>query len=166
MGYITPNDVRNFIRNDEYTDDQIQAIIDRVSGVVDEKIEHTAGSPKTITRYFDGNGTKELVVVPGPIVSLSSVEKYNEYSWEAYDVSAIDIVDGNKIVLRYSSTHPDSIFPEGINNIKITYTFGYTAVPAWIKDYVLLRVADELMPGDYTEALKRAEEAFNSARII
>ncbi len=166
MGYITVADVRDFLRNDEFTDIQIQAMIDRISGMVDEAIGHTAGTPETVTHYFNGNGENKLMLYKYPVVSVSGVAYYTGFGWKAYDASAIDIINDRIIQLRYSPTHPYQYFPEGINNIKVTYTFGYSTVPNWIKDYVLLKVADELVPGEYSEALKRAEEAFNQNALI
>lgn len=85
----------------------------------------------TIVEMFNGNGRKLYFPRQGPVISVTSIEYY-DYGLEAWTELDTDlnnpITDGNKIL--YRELVP---FHEGINNWRVTYTFGFSSIPDDIK---------------------------------
>lgn len=105
---------------------------DWVVGILKQETgyEYIEGTTATVTdEAHDGNGTDLLVVKKPPIVSVASLSiggsgvssnRYKVYDQYVRMVSTLD------------DTIP-SYFPIGVQNVLITYTSGFTAVPADVK---------------------------------
>jgi hypothetical protein len=85
---------------------------------------------------FDGKGGLKLFTPQAPIISVTSVETWNGTAWEVVDaVSYTPTIgdDGEYICFREQYT-----WVVGILNWRVTYTYGFTTIPADLKRAILL----------------------------
>ena len=107
------------------------------------------------TEYYDGNGTPVLILKEAPITAITSVSLMSadgqtasayastEYRFDT-DLSGrlfrgdpvygrfagpADFVSATRIEHRTNSWGANPAWPEGINNIKVIYTGGYSTIP-------------------------------------
>lgn len=79
------------------------------------------------TEYYDGNGDSFLYPKNTPITTISLLADDENYVWgtdSTFSSTEYRIVDEGKGIYLI-----DDIFGKFINNIKITYTGGYTTIP-------------------------------------
>jgi len=74
--------------------------------------------------YFDGDGFRKFVVLSKkPVMAVSKLEfKKDDGTWDQKSSSYYK-VQGDRIVYR-------TVLPEGFQNIRVTYSWGFTEIPA------------------------------------
>ena len=74
--------------------------------------------------YFDGDGFRKfLVLSKKPVISVSKLEfKKDDGTWDEKS-SSYYRVQGDRVVYR-------TVLPSGFQNIRVTYSWGFAAVPA------------------------------------
>lgn len=74
--------------------------------------------------YFDGEGFRKFVVVTKkPVIAVSKLEfKKDDATWDERSSSYYK-VQGDRVVYR-------TMLPQGFQNIRVTYDWGFAAVPA------------------------------------
>ena len=112
------------------TTPEIDALIDNLIDATSARIESYCNRKflsRSYTEYYDGVGASTLYTDNYPILSVASI--YDDAVWE-WDVSTLitgtsyRIANSNSIVAKSGYS-----FSSGSQNIKITYTAGYTTVP-------------------------------------
>jgi len=144
-----------------------QEIINRVEQTI-ELITKDYFYSKAFVIYIDGNSNDRLFLglIPDVLtvteILLSGVELPD--SWWTYDVNSVyldpesstgDEDDLPELYLRLSYKH--RLFPEGMSNIKVTGTYGWSSTPPAIKQAAIILASSEndstLYPG-YSSTLK------------
>ncbi|GAB7388993.1 hypothetical protein BSNK01_28310 [Bacillaceae bacterium] len=87
---------------------------------------------KSYTELYDGKGLNYLVLRQAPIVSVSEV-KIDDQTLPAEDYAFY----AETGVLRRKT----GFWPEGVQNIEVSYTAGYSTVPPDVEQAVILLVA-------------------------
>lgn len=139
---ITRQEIKDFLedqsskRNDIY-----HTLINAVSTMIESYCDRTFASTEH-TEYYDGNGDYVLITDHYPITEIDSIYDDAYWSWASSDLIDSDdyrIKDDNTIVSQVK-------FATGVQNIKITYTAGYSSstMPEDLKYACMQQVAYEL----------------------
>ena len=138
--YIVEADVDNWPTPDVEADRQ--ATIDRAEQLI-ESLTHDYFYSEDFVIYRNGNGADHLVLGLLPdILTITEIKVWGialDSSWYTNDVNSIYLdpesatggVDDPELLLRLR--YKQGLFSKGINNIKITGTYGWSACPASIK---------------------------------
>jgi len=108
------------------TDNLISDVIDRISTMIETYCDRTFTSTEH-TEYYDGMGVPYFYTNNYPITSVSGI--WDDMNWEWQDgtlLAAADyrISEDNRRIRKKSG-----YFMESFENIKITYTAGYSTLP-------------------------------------
>jgi len=132
--YIIEADVDNWPTPDVPA--ERQATIDRAEQLI-EKITHDFFYSKALEIYRNGNGADHLILGLCPdILTVTEILVYGialDSSWYTFDINAVYLdpesatggIDDPELLLRLK--YKKGIFSKGINNIKITGTYGWVA---------------------------------------
>jgi len=143
--YIDNTDVDNWA--DGATAAEKLATIQRAEQLI-ERITRDYFYAKNFTIYRNGNGTNYLQLELMPdIITVTEILVHGvemDASWWTYDVRAVYLdpesatggVDDAELLLRLE--HKKGLFPKGMNNIKITGTYGWTCCPSAIKQATII----------------------------
>lgn len=124
-----------------------QAVIDRAEQLI-ENLTKDYFYSKAFVIYRNGNGQNHLVLNLQPnILTVTEILVRGvalETSWWTYDASSVYLdpesatggIDDPELLLRLERKH--GLFPPGMNNIKITGTYGWSACPAAIKQAAVI----------------------------
>lgn len=127
-------------------DAALQELIDTGTDLLDLDLGENLGQV-TKTRRVDGTGTNRIFLErePSAVSSMSSTTD-GGYSWSGIDLEA-DPIEGYAV---FAAT----IIPKGTRNIKVTYTVGYSSVPADLEEFFL----------NYVRTLKTTREAIAAGK--
>jgi hypothetical protein len=115
-------------------DDFLQDLIDEVEEWLKTYLGRELESAEYIEKY-DGDGTKELITKQSPITEFTKLEIYSGFLngseiWNEWTQG----IHFNRMVIKDVLLYIDgTVFPKGIQNIRLTYTAGYTSIPKEIK---------------------------------
>lgn len=110
--------------------DKLEDLINRKSTQLLKYVGIDTFLTTTRTEYYDGNGTKYLFLKYKPVNSIASIYDDTDWEWDGDSlIAATDyrIVGNRFVVLK------DDIFTTGDQNIKITYSSGYSEIPGDVK---------------------------------
>lgn len=139
---ITLDEVKNFIGmtgSTTETDNLLEDLINRTSILFESYINEKILS-RVYTEYFDGKGAMVLFPKHSPITVITSIYDDYDWDWETDDLIDADdyrIVDDRYITLKSSV----SVLGDYKQNIKITYTAGYSTVPDDLKQACITEVS-------------------------
>jgi len=136
-GYNIDGNVLSSTFIDNIANTIILPIIENMTGFSAEK-------ETQITEYYSGSGHAVLILNRKPIKSIESIiiVDYNEMINGTVPVSNLEIEKATGIVKIRSNINSlfYSIFPRGKNNIKVSYTVGFTegSMPQDLKSAIVL----------------------------
>ncbi len=144
--YIGYSDIDNWASG--ALDTQKLVIINRVEDLI-EQITKDYFYAKAFIIYINGNGKDNLSLGLIPdIISVSEVKLFGvvlSTNWYTYDVNSIyldpEALSGaadDLAELHLRIKYKAGLFPKGKGNIKITGTYGWTTLPAAIKQAVII----------------------------
>jgi len=95
----------------------VQSLFDELAGITTEETEHT--------EYFNGKTYQQKVFLKNTPVKVDTISVWDDPDW-VYDdaLSSADV----KVDLVNGIVYYNSYFSEGFQNIKVTYTAGYTSL--------------------------------------
>ena len=144
---------------EKYLGISISETIDEWINAIQKFIDNYTGTRFEIsaeeTRYFDGNGKKNLLI--DECVSVSKVEVKEGESW--YEISDYYLYPLNSTP-KFQILNLEGIFPKGNKNVRITGKFGFSETPP---DDIKL-VATILVAGVYNNK-RRTEKEIKTERI-
>jgi len=147
--YCSINDVRNYtkVQSAEYDDTSITLMIEQAQDIIDErsKMDFTT-SGNSVVEYYDGSGDNIMFTRNYPIISISEIA-IDDNDNETYDkvlTSDEYEIDTETGRIHLTADATISKFPAYIRGVRITYDYGYSAVPGIIKQLTILMVADML----------------------
>jgi len=111
---------------DPAKDELLEAFLNRVSARIETYCGRTFASAE-YTEYRDGRGLPYIYTNQYPITTVSGI--WDDYDWSWADATLISSTfyrvsnDGNSINFH------DYTLTEGVENIKIIYTAGYSTLP-------------------------------------
>jgi len=144
------SNVKSFLDISNTSDDTlIQNIIYRVTDQIQSYCRRDFFSTE-YTEYYDGDGSKTLIVNQFPITAIDSIYDDIDYQWGSDDeISSDDIIfnansnDSKSGIINLDTDY----FSIGKQNIKITYTAGYSTIPYDIEKAAILLSAIEYFTG-------------------
>lgn len=103
-----------------------------------------------IVEYYSGQGTSILVLNRRPIVSLDALAytNYVEVDQFVINVNSIAVIADEGILKARYDFREDNwrpIFARGVNNIVVTYTYGFDDYPDDIKEAIIYFTAEQLL---------------------
>ncbi len=125
MAIITVEQVKNYLKINTTSDD-VESIIDRLIDRVQKSFESYCNrnfESASYTEYYDGQGSNILVLKQLPITVIDSIYDSTTWIWDAgslIDSASYRIMDNNSVVFK------DTILGNSLQNVKITYTAGYS----------------------------------------
>lgn len=129
----------------------IQGMIDRQTGFIERQVNVSLSGVTEYTEWHDGSGTSELMLDRKNINALVSIQVITQPNWQfSISTSGIDIINGQGLLRCKAATDMEfqarpPLFPKGQNNIKVTYTAGFSAMPTDLQQALqLLTQADVL----------------------
>jgi|APGre2960657373_1045057.scaffolds.fasta_scaffold00156_12 hypothetical protein len=108
----------------------------------------TAGAAPTMestsyTRYIDGPGGRELTLDVWPVTAVGSIYDDANWTWAAADLVASGdyaILDGSIGLVLLTETASHGSWGTARRALKVTFTAGYTTIPAALKMAAILAV--------------------------
>jgi len=158
-GYTTVEELRKFTgaTTIELDNNSIQAMIDQATEEIDKRTGRTwQGIASQSNEYYDGNGEREMKLQRGDIQSITTLQ-IDDDDDDIFDTISssspvwYDWYDNGRIILNASSS--PSVFPDGIKNVRVSYTYGNTSPSQDVKHLTLLMVADMLNTEERRTAL-------------
>tara|TARA_R110000787_G_scaffold7296_6_gene25060 strand:- start:16402 stop:17034 length:633 start_codon:yes stop_codon:yes gene_type:complete len=112
------------------SDDVLESMCDGVLAWMEGLTQKTLNGVLSVQYQMSGRGGKIIYLRDEP-VSLTSVEERDEpdlKTWTAYDAADYETV-GRQLVRIAGTSGPSACawWPRGLNNLRITYTAGYTS---------------------------------------
>jgi len=163
MALVTLTKAKENVLLAAMTDDQIQDYIDAASSVIERYLD-TKIEEATVTDILDGNDLSYIYVNNNYVTALTSAYIVESDSTETeIDVDNLDFNDSQdrcRVFYSVGNESEYSIFPKGKNNIKITYTYGYSEIPAELQT-ACMQVAVSML---YAENQKQ-NPAYDSERL-
>jgi len=168
--YISEDDVDNW--DCDFTNDQKQAIIDKVEQLID-KTCHTHFGDEAFDIKLNGNGKNRLFIplksdiITVTYVAVSCIEMPSSwYTWDEHSIFLDPCVSGAgytfdpELIFILSASYEKGIFPRGYNNIWVKGTFGSEGdVPEAIKQAAIILAKWENDPTLYTNiSFKKSEK--------
>jgi hypothetical protein len=121
--------------------DRLGALITAASGLVEDYCcREFTSAERTITT--NGNGTEELLLPNFPVTGLDNVTIVEWDDTETEIDGANFRIDEDLGKIRFAPDN-DSVyawFPKGFQNIKVTYTAGFSTIPQRVKEAVIKTV--------------------------
>ena len=141
-------------------DTYLAKVISRVSKAIESKTKRELKERSSIEEYLDGGGSNLLMPAQYPITAIASIYVDNDRGFAASSlVSTTDyVIDQSKISIRGLGGY---LWPRGIQNVKLTYTYGYSTIPEDIELACLLWCQDiwhKGKIGDGDDRLGKASE--------
>jgi hypothetical protein len=123
--YLILDDVKGYLNIDHETenDDELTLLMNASEQIVQDYLGYDPLENTYTDELYDGEGTNYLYLKHIPITNVS-----------ALSVGDVDITSDISVRER-EVTYKEGTYPEGIDNVKITYTAGYplAALPEIIK---------------------------------
>lgn len=127
------------------TNKLMNVVVPHVQSYTRQSFEGTS----QVTEYYSGNGDSILILNCRPIVSVDEIflVTYNDVDTRLGISNVVAIKDEGilKSVGVFENYPYVSIFPKGINNIKITYTYGFASTPNDIKEAMKMLTAYHIL---------------------
>ncbi|KKW11522.1 MAG: hypothetical protein UY48_C0017G0015 [Candidatus Gottesmanbacteria bacterium GW2011_GWB1_49_7] len=134
---ITLADFKTDYNLDATQDAQITRLITRMGGVFTGKCERSSFESATYTdEYYNGTGGGKLFVYDRPVTAVASL-------YEVDDEGSATLIDAADYQVCSDYIYMSAGFAKGIRNYKITYTAGYSTIPADIQEAVSALVMRE-----------------------
>jgi len=111
----------------------------QAAGSLLERVCHRQFARATATETYDGDGTNRLVLNRWPIESVASVT-ITDASGETTELDGSEFrVKSTAGIIEFKpdSTAGYTVFPEGFQNVSVTYTAGYDPMPDGIQEAVV-----------------------------
>lgn len=152
-GYCTIEDFRAFsnIQDPEYTDSQIQVLIDTVTTTIDRLTGRTWQGIQTVTdAYLDGDGTNLIQLHHGDIGSLTaiSVDSSESGTYTTISPSTEVFLYAEEGMIALKKTAPVTKFPDNPQSVLVSYTWGNEDPTPQVRQLAMLMIADMLSPDE------------------
>lgn len=142
----TPADIFAYLEgygidNTCVSDPWLEARIDRrIIPFVEKYTRQVFGGIQTITRSYDGNNTKVLMLDRKPVHEIIRIQIVSVEQYEG-DFTKFELEPETGIIrLEGYETHRtfEYVFPRGRRNIRVTYTYGFADFPDDIHEAMVL----------------------------
>jgi len=117
---------------------------------VEEKTQKIFHEIVVTNKLYDGPGSDELILDEYPITTVTKVEYLTQYQptevWEELDDAYYRLYTKNgiiKLTPDLSGLSDIDEFEEGVQNIRISYKYGYTIVPKLVEFLATLLTAQK-----------------------
>ena len=168
--YITATEFRNRtnLQSAEYTDAQLEQLIDEATDEIDFKTNRTwQGTVSLTDEYYDGDGKTELWLEKGDVSSIDALSIDEEYDGNYVSVTTSKVLlyeDEGYIVLdtaRYSNIEVEQ-FTKGNKTVKVSFTYGNSTPTEFVKSLCALMVLNDINPS--TDLQERIDKRINLLR--
>jgi len=162
---ITLTDAKTWLHikpADTTMDTLIQLLITAVSAQCLAFTHRSSFLSASYTEWYNGVGTDSLYLANGPVTAVSLVQVQGQTIPQASSPTAAGYTfDKSRVFLQGMSFGSGfrgfSLFPRGHRNVQVTYTAGYTAVPAdlamSVNEMVALKYNESNRVGEKSKSL-------------
>lgn len=152
MGLCTLEEVKEYNGITDTTNDTLLTnLIERVSDGIETFCDRNFESQSYTEYHSGGKNNDRFYTNQYPIITGSGVEVWDDYDW---DWTTDDLVDSDDYMVtdnRYIVLN-NSVFLDGVNNIKVSYTAGYDVIPTDLTQFTIEEVIRKFKsrrhPGD------------------
>ena len=140
MSIITNEEIFDFLQMDTEAEEKV--LIETLRDMTEVFIEKYVGMTPVLTNYkeyYDGNGTKSLMLNKYPLTTITEIRFYN------WDRTTYVVQDASYYINyeTWGEIYHIYGFPKGKKNIYVDYNAGYTEVPEDYK-YILKAIVKRL----------------------
>lgn len=140
-GLVTLQQAKDYLEITDATHDALlQEFIDRLSAWVESYCGRTFAQAAYADELHDGDGTSRLVVKQRPIVSVASL--FDDIDRQFGAGTQIDAEDFVVYPERGEIRLDGLVFAQGLQNVKVTYTAGFSQIPLDLQQAVIELIAD------------------------
>ena len=152
--YLTATEFRNVtnLQSSEYSDTQLNQLLLAATVEIDTRTGRTWQGVQTKTNeYYDGDGTIELWLKNTDIASVTALSIDENYTGTYTSVTPGRVIiyakQGRLVldVVRYSNIEAEC-FTDGLNTVKVTYTYGNATPDDFVKNLCAMLVLQQLRP--------------------
>jgi hypothetical protein len=125
----------------------LQTVIDTETNYIERVTRTSFSGVNTVVEWHDGSGTEELLLDRRNIVQLVNIQVLSiPQTLFIIPVSSIEVLPERgmlrvKIINFEAYTLMAPIFPKGRNNIKVTFTAGFSTLPGDVLNALILRAS-------------------------
>jgi hypothetical protein len=152
---VTADDIRDClegycITEAILTDDWIDARVDGfIIPYVERVTRQSFTGTKTISEYYSGNGTDTLILNRKNVTTVNYI-RYVQGMNTNYSISlsSLLLIPNESIIkarVNFETSTFAPLFSKGINNLEINYTYGYSTMPADIKEAVIYLTCEQAL---------------------
>lgn len=155
MTYPTVIEIREFlegygINQSVLTDSWIEKRRDNFVIPYCERITRSSfSSVASVIEYHSGNGKNYLILDRRPVVSITEIRYVlGGNTFNILNLAMIELVQNEGIIkakVNYDEAFFLPLFAKGDYNIKVTYTYGYAAIPDVLKEAVIYLVCEQAL---------------------
>jgi len=143
---VTLTEAKDHLKRTDTADDTyVTALITAATAAIENMTSNRFVS-QTWTAYLDAFPADSFIILPfGKVVSVTSV-KYTDYAatvttWDSVNYLVDTFSSPGKIDLAYGISWPSGVTLRPVNGVAIEWVTGYSAVPAEIKQSILLMIS-------------------------
>lgn len=119
-------------------DELLQALLDAATGWIDGFTNSTFVQATATDEAYDGTGSRSILLRHRPVIEVTAVTVsgavWSSELWTVNNLGWLVAVDNfdisNPRLYRRDDCEQQCGWPPGTQNIKVTYSYGYTSVPA------------------------------------
>lgn len=120
----------------------VEDLIEQASGIVDQYCGRDFALHEDVAERYDGSGRRRLRLKGWPIISVTSVAVGGTALTDGVDY---EVLPGGGILERIDGL----VWPAGLRNISVVYTYGFTTPPG-----AIVSIVEDLVVGALTHAAR------------
>lgn len=150
----TATEIRNLLEGycvsaTQISDAWIEARRDNfVIPYVERKTRQTLTARAQVIEYYSGNGQNILMLDRRPIVSLDAIAYVLGGLTNLLNLNNIEVIKSDGVLKakrNYEEAYYLPLFAKGDKNLRVTYTYGFSTIPAGMKEAVSYLCAEQLL---------------------
>ncbi len=138
--FISRQDLSDYIGRDVSADDGATIAVDAACQMVRTLAEQTLYPSGTATEYVDGSGTDVLILRERPVGTISEVLVAGTAETDYRFTAEGHLTRGT----GYENRDLAAAWPPGRQNVRVTYSYGYSEVPEDLR-FVALSLASRMV---------------------
>ena len=117
---------------------------------MEAKMGQPLGSTVQKTEYVSGTGSQQLLLPHRPIISLDAITYINvDPATMTITLASVEVIEKEGILRSKANFNEGNdrspVFRRGTRNIRVTYTVGYTTIPALLHEAIMAFTAERML---------------------
>jgi len=118
-------------------DSYLATLIERVTGYVEASTRRKLKSRAYTDQLYDGSGTPELRLKEWPVTAVAAISFLDSQTATTWTAQSLTYYTIDKATERTIVFRDGLIFPKDYQNVKLTFTAGYTTLPVELANETL-----------------------------